>query len=297
MVPLRGDLTDPATLRDLPRDVTRLVFPRPVRATKRRTAACSCTACSSSSLHCASAVRCNACCWLPPARCTASMAATGSTRTRPARRWRSTGRAVRGRAMAGGAAGMHGGAAFLRPVRTLGRTRLIDMVASGRRAHAAGCAAMDQPRARGRDAAAACAHVLALARPASCYVVSDDTPAGIDEVYAFLAQRLGLPPPHRRGAARARRGQQAPVERAAQGRRFRLSPCRFPLRLRRAAARVAALNGIAGGAAICCSAASGAFRFCCWDGPDGLLFQGGCPPFDVTSGAPAPSRRNHDHRW
>ena len=48
------------------------------------------------------------------------------------------------------------------------------------------------------DAARACAHLLALATPAACYVGVDHEPAERGEVLRWLAARLGVPPP--RGA-------------------------------------------------------------------------------------------------
>ncbi|MEZ6037314.1 MAG: SDR family NAD(P)-dependent oxidoreductase [Planctomycetota bacterium] len=57
------------------------------------------------------------------------------------------------------------------------------------------------------DGAAAIAHVLSLDEPAACYVVVDDDPADLREVYAWLAARLGVPlPPATDDAATTRRG-------------------------------------------------------------------------------------------
>lgn len=75
-----------------------------------------------------------------------------------------------------------------------GRTRLIELVASGVARTPPGARQWTH-RVHVEDAAAACAHVLDLPHPAGCYIVSDDAPAGMDEVYAFLAQRLGVPLP------------------------------------------------------------------------------------------------------
>ena len=58
------------------------------------------------------------------------------------------------------------------------------------------------------DGAKAIGHVLQLEDPAPLYVVTDDEPADLREVYAWLANRLGvtLPPPthafHARGGSK-----------------------------------------------------------------------------------------------
>lgn len=75
-----------------------------------------------------------------------------------------------------------------------GRTRLVDQVAAGTARVPPGPRHWTN-RIHVDDAAAALQHLLDLPRPAACYVASDDAPAGLDEVYAFLAQRLGLPVP------------------------------------------------------------------------------------------------------
>lgn len=45
------------------------------------------------------------------------------------------------------------------------------------------------------DAAAAVDHLLALAEPETVYLGSDGTPLPLHELYAYLAQRVGAPPP------------------------------------------------------------------------------------------------------
>jgi nucleoside-diphosphate-sugar epimerase len=75
-----------------------------------------------------------------------------------------------------------------------GRTRLIELVAGGAARTPTGVRQWTH-RVHVDDAAAACLHLLELPQPAGRYLVTDDAPAGLDEVYAFIAQRLGLPPP------------------------------------------------------------------------------------------------------
>ncbi|MCB9879338.1 MAG: SDR family oxidoreductase [Planctomycetes bacterium] len=86
-----------------------------------------------------------------------------------------------------------------------GRTWLIERV---RRGHAAPpTAARFGNRIHRDDGAAAIAHVLTLDDPAPCYVVVDDDPADLREVYAWLAARLGVPlPPASDDDATTRRG-------------------------------------------------------------------------------------------
>jgi nucleoside-diphosphate-sugar epimerase len=90
-----------------------------------------------------------------------------------------------------------------------GRTRLLDGIARGQLAPPR--RAVHGNRIHRDDAAKAIDHVLHLASPARCYVVSDDDPADLREVYAWLAGRLGttLPPatdclPRRGGDKRCR---------------------------------------------------------------------------------------------
>lgn len=75
-----------------------------------------------------------------------------------------------------------------------GRTSLLDQVRSGRAAVAPG-----GPRYTNRihrdDAAAAIQHLLGLVAPAACFVGVDCDPAPQAEVLAWLAGRLGAPPP------------------------------------------------------------------------------------------------------
>ncbi len=75
-----------------------------------------------------------------------------------------------------------------------GRTRLIDLVRSGRATYPPG-----PPRYANRihrdDAAEALAHLLRLPAPAPLYLGTDDAPADLAEVLTFLAVELGAPLP------------------------------------------------------------------------------------------------------
>ena len=51
-------------------------------------------------------------------------------------------------------------------------------------------------RIHSEDAARVCAHVLNLSQPARCYVATDSTPLPLRQLYAHLAQRLGVEAPH-----------------------------------------------------------------------------------------------------
>jgi electron-transferring-flavoprotein dehydrogenase len=75
-----------------------------------------------------------------------------------------------------------------------GRTRLVDQVAHGTARLPAGAAEYTN-RIHVDDTAAALAHLLALAEPDDRYLVTDDHPATLAEVYGFIAERLGVPLP------------------------------------------------------------------------------------------------------
>lgn len=83
-----------------------------------------------------------------------------------------------------------------------GRAWLVDRIAS--RQLAPPLHAVYGNRIWRDDAAKAILHVLMLAEPAPVYVVSDDDPADLREVYAWVADRLHvtLPPPNREFAGR-----------------------------------------------------------------------------------------------
>lgn len=74
-----------------------------------------------------------------------------------------------------------------------GRTRIIDSVRRGEARVRPGT--LYTNRIHRDDAAGALAHLLALEAPAPLYLGVDDEPAAEADVYAWLAQRLGVPPP------------------------------------------------------------------------------------------------------
>jgi len=83
-----------------------------------------------------------------------------------------------------------------------GRERLIDQVRGGsaRRTPQPGRSPHTN-RIHRDDAAAALVHLATLADPAPTYLVTDDEPARLDDVYAFLAAELDVPEPPRAEAA------------------------------------------------------------------------------------------------
>lgn len=87
-----------------------------------------------------------------------------------------------------------------------GRTRLIDLVRSGRATYPPG-----PPRYANRihrdDAAGVLAHLLGQPQPAPLYLGVDDAPVDLREVLVWLAERLGAPAP---------RLEESPVEGGAE---------------------------------------------------------------------------------
>ena len=77
-----------------------------------------------------------------------------------------------------------------------GRERLIEQVRNGRATLSAGTSPHTN-RIHRDDAAAALVHLATLEDPAPTYLVTDDEPARLDDVYAFLATELGVPEPPR----------------------------------------------------------------------------------------------------
>lgn len=75
-----------------------------------------------------------------------------------------------------------------------GRMHLIKQIASGCVSTPPGAPVWTH-RLHVEDAAAALNHLLHLQHAASCYLVTDDEPARLDVIYAWLANRLGVPPP------------------------------------------------------------------------------------------------------
>lgn len=75
-----------------------------------------------------------------------------------------------------------------------GRTRLVAQIASGSARRPAGASEFSN-RIHVDDVAGALVHLLTLPQPAACYVISDDHPAPVAEVQEWIARQLGVPPP------------------------------------------------------------------------------------------------------
>lgn len=99
-----------------------------------------------------------------------------------------------------------------------GRTRLVEQVINGSARRPAGAVEFSN-RIHVDDVAGALVHLLGLAQPASCYVLSDDCPASLGEVQSWLADQLGLPPPLQETAA----GERAVGNKRLRNRRLRES--------------------------------------------------------------------------
>jgi len=74
-----------------------------------------------------------------------------------------------------------------------GRTRLIDQVLDGSARRPAGVAELSN-RIHVEDVSGALVHLLALPATAACYVLSDDHPVPLADVQDWIAHQLGLPP-------------------------------------------------------------------------------------------------------
>lgn len=99
-----------------------------------------------------------------------------------------------------------------------GRSRLVDQVVGGSARRPAGAAEFSN-RIHVDDVAGALVHLLGLAQPAPCYVLSDDCPASLGEVQCWLADQLGLPPPPQETVA----GERAVGNKRLRNRRLRES--------------------------------------------------------------------------
>jgi nucleoside-diphosphate-sugar epimerase len=202
MSPLRADLTDPATLRNLPDDVTRVVFlPAPgardvaayrglfvdglahlVDALALRAPVARFVFVSSSAVYGEHGGA-----WIDEAAPCAPLAFNGELLIEAEARLRASGVP----AVVARCSGLYGP----------GRTRLVDQITNGTARLPAGAGEYTN-RIHVDDAAAAIAHLLALDAADDCYVLSDDHPATLAEVYGYLADQLGLPlPPTETGAA------------------------------------------------------------------------------------------------
>lgn len=106
-----------------------------------------------------------------------------------------------------------------------GRTRLVEQIANGS-ARRPAVASEFSNRIHVDDVAGALVHLLALAQPAACYVISDDHPAPVAEVQEWIARQLGLPAPEPEKAA----GERAVGNKRLRNDRLRASgyTLRFP---------------------------------------------------------------------
>jgi nucleoside-diphosphate-sugar epimerase len=195
MRPLRGDLTDPATLRHLPDDIARVVFlPAPggrdeaayrglfvdglahlVDALAGRAPVDRFVFVSSSAVYGEHGGA-----WVDEETPCAPLAFNGALLREAELRLAASGLP----AVVARCSGLYGP----------GRTRLVDQIANGTARLPAGAAEYTN-RIHVDDAAAALAHLLALDAVRECYLLTDDHPATLAEVYAFIADRLRVPTP------------------------------------------------------------------------------------------------------
>ncbi|MBL8299756.1 MAG: SDR family oxidoreductase [Rhodanobacteraceae bacterium] len=191
--PLRADLTDPTSLRALPDDITDVVFlPTPGRreeaayrglfvdglahlleALQRRAAPRRLVFVSSSAVYGEHGGA-----WVDEDTVCAPLAFNGRQLLEAEAQLAGVPGAVIARC-----SGIYGP----------GRTRLIDQVLDGSARRPAGVAEFSN-RIHVDDVAGALAHLLALADPAPCYLLSDDHPAPLADVQDWIAHQLGLPP-------------------------------------------------------------------------------------------------------
>lgn len=106
-----------------------------------------------------------------------------------------------------------------------GRTRLVEQIANGSARRPAAASEFSN-RIHVDDVAGALVHLLALPQPATCYVISDDHPAPVAEVQEWIARQLGLPAPAPEQAA----GERAVGNKRLRNDRLRASgyTLRFP---------------------------------------------------------------------
>lgn len=204
MLPLRADLTDPASLRALPDDVVRVVF---LPAPGARDAAAYRGLFVDGLAHLLDALATRACIerfvfvsssavygehggdWIDEDTPCAPLAFNGEMLLQAEGRLRASGTA----GVVARCSGLYGP----------GRTRLIDQVANGTARLPPGAGEYTN-RIHVDDAAAALAHLLALDAAHDCYLLTDDCPATLAEVYGYIADQLGLPRPPYDAAAAAR---------------------------------------------------------------------------------------------
>ncbi|WP_425508011.1 NAD-dependent epimerase/dehydratase family protein [Tahibacter caeni] len=222
---LRADLTDPASLRELPDDIADVVFlPAPgqrdeaayrglfvdglahlLDALQRRTALRRLIFVSSSAVYGEHGGA-----WIDEDTPCVPLAFNGRLLLDAERRLAGMREAVVARL-----SGIYGP----------GRQRLVSQVVDGSARRPAGAAEFSN-RIHVDDAAGALVHLLGLERPQACYLVSDDYPAPLAEVQAWIAAQLALPPPPPEPAP----GQRAVGNKRLANRRLRASgyALRFP---------------------------------------------------------------------
>ncbi len=193
---LRADLTDPASLRELPDDIVDVVFlPAPgqrdeaayrglfidglahlLDALRRRTALRRLIFVSSSAVYGEHGGA-----WVDEDTPCAPLAFNGRLLLEAEQRLAGLSEAVVARC-----SGIYGP----------GRQRLLTQVVDGSARRPAGAPEFSN-RIHVDDVAGALVHLLGLERPQACYVVSDDHPASLAEVQEWMAGQLALPPPPR----------------------------------------------------------------------------------------------------
>lgn len=196
---LRADLTDPASLRELPDDITDVVFlPAPgqrdeaayrglfidgfahlLDALHARTALRRLIFVSSSAVYGEHGGA-----WVDEDTPCAPQAFNGRLLLEAEQRLAAMNRAGSVRAVVARCSGIYGP----------GRQRLLNQVVDGSARRPAGAPEFSN-RIHVDDAAGALVHLLGVERPQGCYLLSDDYPAPLAEVQEWMAGQLALPLP------------------------------------------------------------------------------------------------------
>ncbi|MEO8669884.1 MAG: SDR family oxidoreductase [Tahibacter sp.] len=217
MIAVQADLTDPASLAELPDDIDRLVYlPAPtgrdeaayqqvfvaglahlIEALQRRNTLSRILFVSSSAVYGEHAGE-----WVDEETPCAPLAFNGQILLKAEASLHARGLP----AVVARCSGLYGP----------GRTRLVEMVASGH-AQVPSTKASFSNRIHVEDAASALAHLMVLPSPSSCYLLSDDEPAVLADVYTWIAGQLGVDPPQIRHTA----GERAVGNKRLSNRRLR----------------------------------------------------------------------------
>jgi len=199
LVTLRADLTDPASLRELPDDIADVVFlPAPgqrdeaayrglfitglahlLDALHQRTALRRLIFVSSSAVYGEHAGA-----WIDEDTPCAPLAFNGRLLLEAEQRMAGMNRSGANRAIVARCSGLYGP----------GRQRLLNQVVDGSARRPAGAPEFSN-RIHVDDAAGALVHLLGIEQPQDCYLVSDDHPAPLAEVQEWMAGQLALPLP------------------------------------------------------------------------------------------------------